>query len=121
MNAERILKLADVIEAAPKQGIPTSGARKPITAFNMGSWHCGTVGCIAGWAHQTFGDGNYGVNICRAAEEHLDLNEHDAGELFIPATDNSLDDIVPSQAAKVLRHLAATGKVDWSVAASVSA
>ncbi len=115
MNAERILKLADVIEAAPHEMYRSGSDDSLLCGFNMGKWHCGSVGCIGGWAHQLFvqkSTADYdGGERARIA---LGLTPSVASELFLP-TNTRLDDILPSQAAAVLRNLAATGKVNWSV------
>jgi len=105
MNKERILKLADVIENAPHQPIPPRGTpKRKLAGFNMSNWHCGTVGCIAGWAREIFGEGPY---------DALDLEFWQADALYVPH--GPTHDIQPHHAAAVLRHLAETGKVDWTV------
>jgi hypothetical protein len=83
----------------------------------MSSWHCGTTGCIAGWAHHLFGGGKetaFTDDLQFDARELLDLPFEIADDLFVPGG-GYLRDIKPAKAAAVLRHLAETGKVDWSI------
>lgn len=125
MNIANINRLADYLdalnEAAPGR-------------FNMNQWYaehpCGTVGCIAGHAMVLLDPKGaiWGWKPSHAAA-HLGLDiasspKHDdiAEELFAPdevdlkeACGHDYRSIRANHAAKVLRHLAATGKVDWSV------
>lgn len=118
MNKERILDLADIIE----------NDRLPLVEFNMMNWalqrsdihpECGTAACIAGyavcaahgnkWAKER-AERKCGAFIPRVAQRILGLGNVQATNLFHGSTtrDRSL-------AARVLRHLAKTGKVDWSI------
>lgn len=115
VNAENILKVADAIE---QHSIPDLG-------FNMGVVHgnanpglrdlsghnCGTVACIAGWTHQVFKTGGHTIS---PAGYVLGLNEQESEALFLPEGWAD-DEIGPQQAVRTLRHLAATGEVDWTV------
>lgn len=110
MNVERINALADLIEKQPNSG------HKDSDGFNMRYWthSCGTPSCIAGWAVflsevpvETFG-------VKRKAAEFLGIEGEKTDRLFLPS-DVDLDDVTSSHAAAVLRHLAKTGDVDWSV------
>jgi hypothetical protein len=131
INVENILKVADAIE---QHSIPDLG-------FNMKNWfneagdgivdnsghNCGTVACIAGWtaylakgsepthAYWTYKDGH----TSKIAREFLGLSRWEAGDLFEPGAVAAADwgSIKPSQAVAVIRHLAATGEVDWSIGA----
>lgn len=132
MNIENILKVADAIE---KHEVPGLG-------FNMGEVvceadgfnpdfsgaGCGTVACIAGWAialESGAEDGDQALNTymdtgagIASAADWLGLPFSKSDRLFFArGADASLRDIKPEQAVAVLRHLAATGKVDWTVAA----
>ena len=114
MNVENILKVADAIE---QHSIPDLG-------FNMRRWrfrfrngindksghHCKTCACIGGWTEALFP----GV----AAHKSLGLLSLKVHALFYPDAAPRAYDATPSQAAAVLRHLAATGEVDWSIALS---
>ena len=108
--------------------------------FNMGSWFtiwdyqddakkadksghaCGTTACIAGHV-VTLHNAKTGVPLSRSpdsvstkAQEVLGLTSSQAYVLFHGSPmDTELRDTTPGQAAKVLRHLAATGYVDWTV------
>jgi hypothetical protein len=115
MNAERILQLADVIEKVPHVQLDEDAPRGELDSFNMDDWHCGTAGCIGGWAAQLFD--------CATSEAGVALGLRciEAMSLFTPKPINPNDwsKITSLQAATVLRHLAATGIVDWSVATPV--
>lgn len=135
MNKENILAVADAIE----------GHTIPGLGFNMGNFvgpprdgeydlsghSCGTIACIAGTARVV----RTGV-IVHVLGSHfhwhqeadwLGLDHDDAHELFFAEgfwngftaePPGGLGGITPAQAVRVLRHLAQTGEVDWSVATS---
>jgi hypothetical protein len=120
MNVANILKVADAIE---QHSIPDLG-------FNMAAWYgsedadlsghrCGTVACIAGWTmavlapdklHDDWGSAMPGALLGLAFDQHR--------QLFIPQGDDchGAYDATPAVAAKLLRILAITGKVDWNAA-----
>lgn len=113
MNVENILKVADAIE---QHTIADLG-------FNMGLWaarssrsfpdrsghNCGTVACIGGWTDRVIGTEG-------SAADRLGLDYEEADALFCPPGWSG-GEISQLQAVAVLRHLAATGKVDWTVGA----
>jgi hypothetical protein len=114
VNTERILELADVIERTPHKPLPSQSApARKLRGFNMGEWHCGTVGCMAGWAGQMFD--------CHPSDaaDALGLTRETAWRLFQPIESiDRWEQIKPKQAAAVLRNLAETGEVDWSIEAT---
>lgn len=108
LRVDRILMLADEIER------PTKGM-----GFNMEFWmptetSCGTACCIGGHANLMFGgpvNGSFDVT-----GDLLGLTKEQTVNLFTPYGwhfERKLND--RPRAARVLRHLASTGKVDWSV------
>jgi len=121
MNRENILAVADAIE---KHSIPDLG-------FNMGNYvttagssvtdnsgyGCGTVACIAGWC-KAVRDGKAPQPVWvddfnwekQASWLGLSVGEGERLFIYYPGHGN---DIQPSQAVSVLRHLAETGEVDW--------
>jgi hypothetical protein len=120
MNKERILQLADHLDNLP----PTE------PGFYMGSWfqpvdenldgdstevirnECGTAACIAGHALRYFEDVPVKFSYpALAAGEILDLTYGQGDDLFTPF--NHMNETDPHKAARVLRHLAATGEVEW--------
>ena len=131
MNRENVLKVADAIE---QHSIPDLG-------FNMSQWvgrdgeysdrsghQCQTTACIAGWAAAVatgktmapngpydFGatDGaGYRKAAVTIAREFMGLTQD---HLFWGGNGYT----TPLKAVAVLRHLAETGEVDWSVADTV--
>jgi hypothetical protein len=110
MDHLKVLELAAHIEAAPHRKdrdirFGTTGDRLQPTHFNMRHWHCGTCACIGGHAEAMFGH-----------PDALELDSDQEDELFYPSNPPlKYDEIQPADAAKVLRHLAETGEVDWSI------
>ena len=89
---------------------------------------CGTAGCIAGWTALLYGDMYHSNTPSEFAQGYLSLNDDNAHDLFMPNEhEEDMDDdynagrviyaqINAGMAAKVLRHLATTGDVDWNQA-----
>jgi hypothetical protein len=128
MNKENILKVADAIENATL-------AKEHGIGFNMVSFYddesgvgfdhteykCYTVACIAGWAaimsggHETVRSPTPS-DISKEAQNYLGLSLCEADDLFCASgTRVDMDDITSQDAVKVLRHLAETGDVDWTI------
>lgn len=96
-------------------------SRKGAQVINMGWWfgqnECGTVGCIAGWAHHISGGKAFPfLDDTGIAPDHLT-------NLFIPAQDSDLDvankrmqKIAPDHVARALRAFLTTGEADWAEA-----
>jgi len=116
MNIENILKVAAAIERAPHAVVDDScvadNVTSPIASFNMKVWRCNTVGCIGGWAVQLLLGGPFS-DTDRVADL-FDIRVEDAYDLCYPSGVN-YQAVTPAEAAQVLRHLAATGLVDWSI------
>lgn len=121
MNKERILELADHLERLMDPATETEAG------FSMSIWDsegedlrgqypdhsghdCGTLCCIAGWTERLWPEpDDYAGDI-------LGLSRAMSYDLFEPR--ESYPDpytSTPRRAAAVLRHLAATGEVDWSI------
>lgn len=115
MNTDNIRRLADIIEQQPHTTVSA------LSGFTMLNWthDCGTPACIAGWAnylHNSDGREQVRMESAYRARLWLGLGEEDADELFgIGEDDPGLESVTPTHAAAVLRHLADTGEVDWSV------
>lgn len=112
LNKKYIRQVADEIEAMPHARI--DGFRPSKSGFNMSRWHdrsldCGTVCCIGG-------------HICPAGEYEdvagkLGISKEAANNLCYPyVLGDDWSSIQPAVAARVLRNLADTGKVDWPAA-----
>ena len=125
MNRDRVIQLADAIE---NNSIPDLGFNMeyyialPDDTNNIADRsgnNCNTVACIGGWIAHIAEPTS--VESFRDAGEWLDLHFMEANKLFyadgigfdhhgIP-----LEEITPQDAVKVLRNLAETGNVDWSI------
>lgn len=109
---ERIRALRDAILAAPQD----FDMREPRIHT------CGSAACFHGWAKDIF-FGTYvtteissaylGLSFQQGADLYQMCNGGSEPSDFISG---SLNDITATQAACVLNHYLATGKIDWSVA-----
>lgn len=117
VNAKNVLKVADAIET---HSIKTLG-------FNMAVWDkpyyedmsghdCRTCACIGGWTNRVFKRNDPRAGSFEAMKI-LDLSREERNALFFPNDPKLLFayKATPKKAAAVLRHLAATGKVNWRV------
>jgi hypothetical protein len=141
MNKKNILRVADAIEKGElvKRGI---GFNMQVMTATTNHYlcdrldSCGTVACLAGWAHglryprrsinrliadakiETDAEtGDFGGVTWVSGAEFLGLDFDQAHELFLPSGVGPWDKITPAHAVAVLRHLAETGEVDWTVGA----
>lgn len=123
MNKENILAVADAIENLSISGL------KFDMCVSFYAENCQTVACIAGWAFVLEHGGvekarKMGLyDVSYQAASWLGIDHTQQMELFrfhgrsIPELDGlDLGDVTSEQAVKVLRHLAESGEVDWSVA-----
>ena len=111
MDKENILKVADAIE---QHSIPGLGFNMNVLHFqyheDKSGYGCGTCACIAGWACAI---GNITPPSFEAAANFLGLDINNEGDELFWAGDFNLGRIELPQAVAALRHLAATGEVDW--------
>lgn len=136
MNKERLLQLAEVLESDRAEShfnmnlwLSENGrfARSEVCSlqhFNIED--CGAVACIGGWTVILFPEEAAlfaKEHISNAAYEILGLGLVEGHDLCIPeGWYDDKDDFIspyeakPKQAAKVVRHLAETGVVDWKKA-----
>ena len=120
MNKERILEIADLIEAGHERMVFDMGV--------FGDEHpCGTAACIAGWTVARFGWNGRAMKIDHRrpvlnfdvfddALSVLGLSFPEAQRLFAPNEERdgvSMAEVTAPHAVRTLRHLAKTGKVDW--------
>jgi hypothetical protein len=87
---ERLLRVADRIERS--------------TTFNMGNWH----ECICGNIMREMGQ-EMGAGSTYAAAEFIGVDFTNGNKLW------SGPHCTAKQAAKMLRHLAVTGEINWDV------
>lgn len=120
MNKERILTLASIIEQQPHVAAGAPAGFCLNTFFHF----CGTPSCIAGYAiAQARREGftfQPNLSYTERAAKYLGLGNSVAFYLCIPPQgpeylSHQYADVTPAMAAKVLRHLADTGRVDWSI------
>lgn len=120
MNTERLLELAAHIETLPHSPITVKSWEDKPTAFNMGTWHCGAVCCIGGWAEALFIHNKRHRDGSSTAAWALGLDELIGEQLFYPSEDCgwrpelAYADITPAMAAAVIRSLVETGEVSWA-------
>lgn len=126
MNIDKLTEIAEWLEA----GAPE---RKGVTRFDMTGYiedasetpGCGTACCIAGAAVQFDRDEPFKnnwdfitgrdestANFDHYAGDILGLDHEQRGALFF-GRGVDLDEITPAWAARCIRHLIATGEVDW--------
>lgn len=99
VNAANCLAFADILENSPD------------LEFDMSSWHF----CICGHINKVLGKSRFvHERVLEAPAEFLGIDISRAQQLFQPG--KFYYTYSAKQAAKVLRHLAATGDVDWTVA-----
>jgi len=145
MNKERILQVADAIEqhTIPWLGFnmgpfiySAEGTAKAIAekspelewSLDRSGHECGTVACIAGHAAIIMADLKAPLeteaqvdefaqgSFIREASEWLGLEAGPAHKLFFGDGAETYRAHIPAdQAVRTLRHLAATGQVDWTV------
>jgi hypothetical protein len=137
MNKERVLAVADAIEALVVNGNPVPGL-----GFNMSGWvadpgeeacaedhsrhMCSTTACIAGWTvalfdkvsaaemHSMVGDHVALVGIESRATELLGLSVGQAHALFYAeGSGKLLEDVTPEEAIATLRDLAESEHIQW--------
>jgi hypothetical protein len=136
MNTENILAVADAIEqhTIPWLGFNMTGYKT--TGPDMTGHNCGTSACIAGWANAIRLRLSQNTHIVNGWCEHdeaanwLGIEAYSgfgydstADQLFYarnhPDYGNGAEacwsTIPAAQAVRTLRHLAATGNVDWTV------
>lgn len=144
MNKQRILALADLIEtqAGPSElgfCLEVYVGDTNESEVDTSGYSCDTAACIAGWAFLAYTPAGRrrpmktaynhanaiveGVKffdneeIVAVARLHLGLGTFLASSLFCPSPRISPDPYTatPARAARVLRHLARTGEVDWTL------
>lgn len=132
IQKERILALAQHLETLPRHQFNMErwiGHAADDTIVE--SWEtasCDTIGCIAGHAVLLFADrgtpdnpAKFPADIAAEAQRLLGLNEKQAFHAFTPTHGSDIRadihcdyrDVTPSDAAEMLRGLAATGTAHW--------
>lgn len=112
MNVENIKKVRDHIASLPPE------------RFDMNRWpgvgelrKCGTAACIGGWGAAVLfkRGGRTSVVVSR----RMGLSDIQGHRLFYPMNGPRVvwEDYTTADAVRVLDHLLATGKVDWSIIA----
>lgn len=127
MNTENIIKVADAIEqhSIPDLGFNMRALIDEADSINVPNHFeepCGTVACIAGWAYVLAGGSvktRDPVKVWETATDWIGFETGgEARDLFAPHEHlGRFTRLTPTQAVAVLRHLAATGEVDWSIGA----
>lgn len=116
LNVPAVRELADLVEKQKHDGIGEE------SGFNMSRYRhgCGSPACIAGWAlwmEYPGDDFDWVEDVAEEAGKILGIDEYEdqmhlfLGHEFI----GDLQKITPSDAAKVLRNLADTKEIDWTI------
>lgn len=98
---------ASDIEALRKVRDDLCAGRIKAESFDMSEWHCGSVGCIGGWAEQL-----YQPDLTQRVE--LMSDDNPLNRLFYPhclSTDWST--ITTCQAIKAIDNFLETGHPNW--------
>jgi hypothetical protein len=109
MNIQHLEMLAKDLEAMEKA---------PFEDFTFDMQHvlekhkCGTVGCIAGWVLFRYLDAEPEHMSTYQAATWLGLADDQRRALFFEGMNL---DPTPGQCAKVVRHLIATGEINWGI------
>lgn len=113
-------RLRDMIAGLPAERFDMSESGEWEDA---GAGDCGTAACIGGWARALLRRHVYSID---ELAPDLGLTKREATALFYPGSGDSMwapmsdgrspYDATPAQAANVLDHYLATGRIDWSVA-----
>jgi hypothetical protein len=123
VNVDVVLALADYIEALPtKNDVESMGifpaSKTPVNFFSMRigkrQYECGTIGCIKGILHTLYDIETNGYLNHGDEAKFLGVTENQATSLFCPLGWEK-SEYTSGEAAQVLRHLALTGEVDWSI------
>jgi hypothetical protein len=120
-NKDRLMQLADIVEAAPE--VTYNDDIESLGGFSMSQYfhNCGTPSCIAGHTIAAFAPhfDQKTDDPRHVASYLLGISEAEGRKLFVPGGwDTIPDEIYPygstgPQAAKVIRHFAETGEIDW--------
>ena len=113
MNKERMLELADKIEATPHATGKWNpmAPRGPLQGFNMQFFSaprdgCGTAGCIAGWAAELYREDSQEFEVATVSRV-FDIPHAEAHDLCYPSSATpGWGKLTPSMAANVLRAMA---------------
>ncbi len=119
-NKERLIQLAEVLESERAEkhfNMNTWFANKryerPNKPMGIAIQDCGTIACIGGWAEVIANADLNWTDKQIEANKWLDLTYAESDKLFYPVGYFGVNN--PKLAAKVVRHFAETGEVDWSI------
>jgi hypothetical protein len=121
MNVENLNKAIELIASIPPQKFDMSVLRAVregdeihddtrITDHEL-IHGCGTIACIAGWV-ATLNPDDAGIGPYHRAQQYLDLDHQQTGQLFCPEGYSYLE-FTRDEALTAMRHLAQTGEVCW--------
>ena len=118
MRKGRIFRLARVIEQQENTTYASAHG------FYMGTCQhpCGTPACISGWAQHMWPTANDKplaeiLGLTDTQQANRLIVPMSSGTAYFSAQPGERSHITSKHAAAVLRHLARTGDVDWSVGA----
>lgn len=118
MNIDRMLELADRIEGLERKEHDDQRAGFNMAYYSYGpEVNCKTACCIAGWTVALFASKEQRrwsapSAVHRSARELLDLDAHQAFDLFSFAGQRYIARVTPERAARALRRMT-KGKAPW--------
>ena len=120
MNKKRILELADTIDGLPTVVYGTNDPNSHSFCMEATNHPCGSPACLAGWTDELWNPDKYpdplGIAGTGREMELFEPREPWATYFHRPHQDGF---ITSEHAAAVLRNLAETGEVDWTVGAGI--
>ena len=122
MNKKRILELADTIGGLPtvdEDGSNDLAPDEPAFGMHFIDHDCGSPSCISGWGGHLWPEdaGSIHISLGLTEKQGLELIAPNNKYAYFSAAIDEPRFITSEHAAAVLRNLAETGEVDWTVGA----
>ncbi len=108
-----LIGVLGMLERGELRHVTAYGDDDVVVGFNMGTFACGSVHCIGGWADRLFGtDFNSLSLLCSANQDQrwFLLYELLYGNIDAPV---ELEDVSVAEAAEALRNYLTTGSARW--------
>lgn len=127
MRTDRLLKLADFLEAMPEEKfdfniIAIEKGKPMLEALAAGHTKCGTAGCAIGWMpavwpEELYWEGAQGLDVAdgkgnvnfTVATAFFEISMSDADFLFMPGVSDLVESVKPAEVAAQIREFVANG------------